>query len=128
MPREETHQPPKRNERKRRSPEAELQKRIVQHLTTALTGAAIVPVANENIRHRGDGVFTGYPDLVIHWKGLTFCIEVKDSTGFLKPEQKAAHKILERNGIRVFSVFALHEIGEAVRYAKDESARLAKLA
>ena len=126
MKREECHQPVKRPERKRRSPEAELQKRMVQHLATALTGAAIVPVANENLRHRGDGIFEGYPDLVVHWRGLTFCIEVKTADGQLKPEQAAAHKVLARNRIKVFVLWRLHEIGRVVLYAKTEAERLAE--
>jgi hypothetical protein len=68
--------------------EDSIQKSVVQYLRGMLDGAIVHHSRNEGnragkkgmldgVRGKRIGVVAGYPDLICHWRGLTFFVEVK---------------------------------------------------
>ena len=56
----------------------------------------------DGTRGKRIGVVKGYPDLIIHWRGVTFFIEVKREGAYLDKAQKSLHEELRKHGLRVF--------------------------
>lgn len=115
-------------------PEDAIQASIFEYLSKQLNGAIIHHSRNEGNRRgkagiidgaRGKrlGVRAGYPDLVIHWQGVTFFIEVKAPKKYLGPKQKEVRDILEGQGFQYFLCRSVEDAQEAfqkVRAARRE--------
>lgn len=90
--------------------EQQLQEAIVTYLRLVMPEAIVHHSRNEGNRGgargkidgaRGKrmGVLAGYPDLIVHWHGTTFLIEVKASNGRLSKAQRSVKENLEAQGI-----------------------------
>ena len=86
---------------------------VLRTLRLQLRGAIIQHGRNEGNRRgkagvidgqRGKrlGVLAGYPDLVIHYRGMTFFVEVKTKKGTMSKAQIAVKLSLEAQGFRYF--------------------------
>lgn len=66
---------------------------------------------------KGDGLKTGYPDLIIHWPtGKGACIEVKRPGGRLSDDQKTVHAKLAAIG---WPVATCESVDEAFRFLRE---------
>jgi hypothetical protein len=95
---------------RRGTPEADLQRAIVQALRTVLPKGSIVhhsanEVAGGDRRSRlrqamlvGMGVHPGFADLIVLSGGRVLFLEVKSPTGRLRPEQRAFREEVQAQG------------------------------
>ena len=85
-----------------RTPEERFQRQVVAHLRIALPGAIVVHAANERTASREQGMVPGYPDLVVHWRGITFCVELKAGANRLRKSQNKTLAAIAEQGVDVF--------------------------
>lgn len=92
--------------RKRRRPEAQIQRAIIDRLRFA--GVLCVAVPNEGKRSvvagrymKGTGMRPGFPDLLCIQAGRIAFLEVKAPAGVVSGAQAAMHAELDRQGMRV---------------------------
>ena len=91
---------------RKRTPEADWQREVVAFMRAALPGAVVAHAANERTASKEEGLFPGYPDLMIHYRGATTGLELKAGKNRLRVEQEAAHKALRKAGVHVFIIHA----------------------
>jgi hypothetical protein len=106
--------------------EDSIQKSVVQYLRGMLDGAIVHHSRNEGnragkkgmldgVRGKRIGVVAGYPDLICHWRGLTFFVEVKRPKQYLTSAQKDLRGLLEAQG---FPYFVARSVDDAVSIAR----------
>ena len=111
--------------------EDQIHESIVGVLKLKLRGAVIHHSRNEGnrsgkrglldgVRGKKLGVQAGYPDLIIHYKGQTFFIEVKRKGTYLSPIQKAIRGELEKQGFWYFVCRDPQEAEDACREIEVE--------
>ena len=105
-----------------RTAEQEFQRGAVQHLRLSLRGAVVVHAANERTASKEQGMVPGYPDLLVHWRGLTFGVELKAEGNDLRDEQVECHEQLREAGVPVFTVWDLTQLAEVVGWAQWQAA------
>lgn len=99
--------------------ERQIQRSIIELLRTILPGGIVAHVPNEGVRggnaglmdgkkRKADGVLPGYPDLICHYQGRTFGLEVKPEGARLSDYQKGVRDAFEANGIP-YAVVRSHE-------------------
>ena len=108
---------------RRRSPEADWQREVVAFMRTAMPGAVVAHAANERTASKEEGLFPGYPDLMIHYQGVTVGIELKAGKNRLRTDQERAHAALLREGVQVLTLPAGDRDG--MRSLADEIQRVA---
>ena len=106
-----------------------IQKHILQYLRMALPNAVIHHSPNqvqrsgkaakiEVTKKLGMGMVAGYPDLVVHWRGVTAFIEVKRPKEYPTPHQREVHENLRRNGCMVMVCRSVSDAEGFVRELK----------
>ena len=115
--------------------EATIQSYIVEELRKRLPKSVVASVpnetrggdwraVNEQQRKRGMGLYVGFPDLIVMWRGQVVLVEVKAKRGKVTDNQKAAHALLDENG---FDVRVLRSREEAIALADEMIAENADL-
>jgi len=94
---------------RRRSPEQQIQKAVLQHLALrGLREALYFHSANGGFRtpaegaiFAGMGVVPGTPDVFVIHRGTTYALKLKAATGRLTPAQSLCHERLRQAGAHV---------------------------
>lgn len=115
--------PAPQQRRKRKNPEADIQRAIVRDLRAVLPAYAVLHFsANEQADQKrqailvGMGVFPGFADLTLLSEGRVLFLEVKSKTGRQTIRQKHFQQLMEKQG----------HAYEIVRSTDDALAALAK--
>ena len=98
--------------------ESALQAAVAQYLAVALPQDAFsVHVPNEGRRgwqaqreFKRSGAKTGFPDLLIIWRGAAHLIELKAQKKYPSPEQRAVHALLNAAGATVHVCRSVAEV------------------
>ena len=104
---------------------------IFRQLTLQLPGCVVAAVPNErNERSKAAaketaakkrrGLCTGFPDLIVLWRGGMWLVEVKTPKTYLSPVQKEVHSRLKANGHDVSVVRTYREVDELVARIRSE--------
>lgn len=90
--------------------EGPIHRAILAHLRGAYPGAVVHHSANELplkgkdvaraiAKAKRNGMVSGYPDLVMHWRGRTFGFEVKAPKGTVSDNQAAVMAAMDAQGV-----------------------------
>lgn len=90
--------------------EGPIHRACLAYLRTQFPDGVIHHSANENpmkgraiaraiAKNKLNGMLPGYPDLVLHWRGMTMGFEVKGPKGALTDAQKAVRDAFSANSI-----------------------------
>jgi hypothetical protein len=100
---------------RRRQPEAQLQRSVVQHLAwRARPGVFAFHVPLGGFRRpveaailKSIGTVAGVPDIICIFEGRCFCLELKSERGRLTDVQRVAHERLRAAGAEVATVYGM---------------------
>ena len=84
------------------TPEDRFQAETVAFMRTALPGAVVAHAANERTASARLGRVDGYPDLIIHWRGITVGLELKAPGRKLRAAQSKCHRLMAKQGVQVW--------------------------
>lgn len=110
---------------RRQSPERKIHLAVLEYLRLRLPGAVVhhspneiglkgKDVARQIAKAKHLGMLPGYPDLIVHWQGLTIGFEVKAPGNSLTAAQKAVRDAFRANGLRFYVVRSVSDVEAAL--------------